>query len=60
VNLAFFEKSLFESLETRRRAFLRFHFVSWNDLLDIVSKEGNAKNIEQHFGKVFDNLMKVK
>jgi hypothetical protein len=29
------------------------------DLLDIVSKGQNAKNIE-HFGKAFDNLVKVK
>jgi dynein heavy chain len=54
------EKSLFKSHETRRRAFPRFHFVSSNDLPDIVSKGLNAKDIEKHFGKVFDNLVKVK
>jgi dynein heavy chain len=54
------EESLFESLETRRRAFPRFHFVSSNDLPDIVSKGRYAKDIEQHFGKVFNNLVKVK
>jgi dynein heavy chain len=54
------EKSLFESLETRRRAFPRFHFVSSNDLLDILLKGPNPKDIEQHFGKGFDNLVKVK
>jgi hypothetical protein len=54
------ERSLFESLETRRRAFPRFHFVFSNNLLDIVSKGRNPKDIEQYFGKVFDNLVKVK
>jgi dynein heavy chain len=54
------EKSLFEYLETRWRAFPRFYFVSSNNLLDILSKGWNPKDIEQHFGKVFDNLVKVK
>jgi dynein heavy chain len=54
------EKSLFEYLEARRRAFLCFHFVSSNDLLDILSKGRNPKDIEQNFGKVFDSLAKVK
>jgi dynein heavy chain len=54
------EKSLFEYLETKRRSFPRFYFVSSNDLLDILSKGRNPQDIEQHFGKVFDNLVKVK
>jgi dynein heavy chain len=54
------ETSLFKSLTTRRRAFPRFHFVPSNDLLDILSKGRNPKDIEQHFGKVFDNPVKVK
>ena len=53
------EKSLNEYLETKRMAFPRFYFVSSNDLLDILSKGRNPKDIEQHFGKVFDNLVKV-
>jgi dynein heavy chain len=58
--LSVVEKSLFEYLETKRRAFPRFYFVSSNDLLDILSKGRNPQDIEQHFGKVFDNLVKVK
>jgi hypothetical protein len=54
------EKSLFEYLETRRPAFPRFHFVSSNYSLGILSKGRNPKDIEQHSGKVFDNLAKVK
>ncbi|OHS95209.1 Dynein heavy chain family protein [Tritrichomonas foetus] len=53
------EKSLNEYLETKRMAFPRFYFVSSNDLLDILSKGRNPKDIEEHFGKVFDNLVKV-
>ncbi|KAH0788142.1 Dynein heavy chain family protein [Histomonas meleagridis] len=53
------EKSLYEYLETKRKAFPRFYFVSSNDLLDILSKGRNPKDIEQHFSKVFDNLVKV-
>jgi hypothetical protein len=34
--LTVIEKSLHESLETQRRAFPRFYFVSSNDLLDIL------------------------
>ncbi|KAK8861127.1 hypothetical protein M9Y10_012822 [Tritrichomonas musculus] len=54
------EKSLYEYLETKRMAFPRFYFVSSNDLLDILSKGRNPQDIEPHFGKVYDNLVKVK
>jgi len=58
--LTIVEKSLFEYLETKRRAFPRFYFVSSNDLLDILSKGRNPQDIEEHFSKVYDNLVKVK
>lgn len=54
------EKSLYDYLETKRMAFPRFYFVSSNDLLDILSKGRHPKEIEEHFSKVFDNLVKVK
>ena len=57
--LTIIEKSLNEYLETKRHAFPRFYFVSSNDLLDILSKGRHPKDIEQHFSKVFDNLVKV-
>jgi len=57
--LTLIEKSLNEYLETKRRAFPRFYFVSSNDLLDILSKGKNPKEIEPHFSKVFDNLVAV-
>ena len=57
--LTIIEKSLNEYLEIKRHAFPRFYFVSSNDLLDILSKGRHSKEIEQHFSKVFDNLVKV-
>ena len=54
------EKSLNEYLETKRMAFPRFYFVSSNDLLDILSKGRIPQEIEPHFGKVYDNLVKVR
>jgi dynein heavy chain len=57
--LTLIEKSLNEYLETKRRAFPRFYFVSSNDLLDILSKGRNPRDIEPHFAKVYDNLVKV-
>jgi dynein heavy chain len=57
--LTVIEKSLHDCLETKQRAFPRFYFVSSNDLLDILSKGRDPQDIEQHFGKVFDNLVKV-
>lgn len=36
--LTIVEKSLNDYLETKRRAFPRFYFVSSNDLLDILSR----------------------
>jgi dynein heavy chain len=53
------EKSLWEYLETKRMAFPRVYFVSANDLLDILSKGRNPKEIKQHFGKTYDNLAKI-
>ena len=58
--LSVVEKSLYEYLETKRMAFPRFYFVSSNDLLDILSKGRNPQEIEPHFSKVYDNLVKVK
>jgi hypothetical protein len=40
-------------------AFRRFYFVSANDLFDILSKDCNPKEIKQHFGKTYYNLVKI-
>eukprot|EP00163_Fabomonas_tropica_P031151 TRINITY_DN730_c1_g2_i2.p1 TRINITY_DN730_c1_g2~~TRINITY_DN730_c1_g2_i2.p1 ORF type:complete len:4514 (+),score=1634.66 TRINITY_DN730_c1_g2_i2:234-13775(+) len=58
-NLDMCQKSLEEYLETKRRAFPRFYFVSPNDLLDILSKGAAPVEIMRHMPKLFDNIAKL-
>ncbi|XP_037537274.1 dynein heavy chain 11, axonemal [Nematolebias whitei] len=50
------EKSLAEYLETKRLTFPRFYFVSASDLLEIVSKGTQPKQVTRHLLKLFDNI----
>ncbi|XP_043931285.1 dynein axonemal heavy chain 11-like [Protopterus annectens] len=50
------EKSLAEYLETKRLTFPRFYFVSAMDLLEIISKGTQPKQITRHLLKLFDNV----
>ena len=53
------EKALNEFLDSKRRAFPRFYFVSVNDLLDILSNGNSPAKINRHMSKIFqaiDNL----
>ncbi|XP_029686282.1 dynein heavy chain 11, axonemal isoform X1 [Takifugu rubripes] len=50
------EKALAEYLETKRLTFPRFYFVSASDLLDIVSKGTQPKEVTRHLLKLFDNI----
>ncbi|XP_062322712.1 dynein axonemal heavy chain 11 isoform X2 [Osmerus eperlanus] len=54
--LALCEKALAEYLETKRLAFPRFYFVSSADLLDILSKGSQPKQVTCHLSKLFDNM----
>uniref|UniRef100_H3ASB2 Dynein, axonemal, heavy polypeptide 9 like n=1 Tax=Latimeria chalumnae TaxID=7897 RepID=H3ASB2_LATCH len=55
--LSLCEKSLAEYLETKRRTFPRFYFVSAMDLLEIISKGTHPKLvITKHLVKLFDNV----
>uniref|UniRef100_UPI00398F1A35 dynein axonemal heavy chain 11 n=1 Tax=Pristiophorus japonicus TaxID=55135 RepID=UPI00398F1A35 len=54
------EKALAEYLETKRLAFPRFYFVSAMDLLEIISKGGQPKQVTRHLLKLFDNLADLK
>lgn len=45
--LSLCEKALAEYLETKRLTFPRFHFVSASDLLEIVSKGTQPKEVMQ-------------
>ncbi|XP_076000722.1 dynein axonemal heavy chain 11 isoform X3 [Genypterus blacodes] len=50
------EKALAEYLETKRLTFPRFYFVSASDLLEIVSKGTQPKQVTRHMLKLFDNI----
>ncbi|XP_061150392.1 dynein axonemal heavy chain 11 [Syngnathus typhle] len=50
------EKALAEYLETKRLTFPRFYFVSASDLLEIVSKGTQPKQVTKHLLKLFDNI----
>ncbi|XP_078408210.1 dynein axonemal heavy chain 11 [Cetorhinus maximus] len=54
------EKALAEYLETKRLTFPRFYFVSAMDLLEIISKGGQPKQVTKHLLKLFDNLADLK
>ncbi|KAL2088081.1 hypothetical protein ACEWY4_016909 [Coilia grayii] len=50
------EKALAEYLETKRLTFPRFYFVSATDLLEIVSKGTQPRQVSRHLLKLFDNV----
>lgn len=47
------EKALADYMESKRRAFPRFYFVSTADLLDILSNGNNPVHVMQHMSKCF-------
>lgn len=55
-NLVKCEKALADYLDTKRRLFPRFYFVSQVDLLDILSKGQTPRLVERHLSKIFDNI----
>ncbi|XP_060681399.1 dynein axonemal heavy chain 11-like isoform X1 [Hemiscyllium ocellatum] len=58
--LALCEKALAEYLETKRLAFPRFYFVSSADLLDILSKGTQPRQVTRHLAKLFDSMADLK
>ncbi|KAJ8011706.1 hypothetical protein DPEC_G00061030 [Dallia pectoralis] len=54
------EKALAEYLETKRLTFPRFYFVSATDLLEIVSKGTQPKEVSRHLLKLFDNVSDIR
>lgn len=59
-NLVKCEKALSDYLDTKRRLFPRFYFVSQVDLLDILSKGQTPRLVERHLSKIFDNIHSMK
>ncbi|KAG8443036.1 hypothetical protein GDO86_011741 [Hymenochirus boettgeri] len=57
LRLSLCEKALSEYLETKRLAFPRFYFVSSADLLNILSKGTQPKQVICHLAKLFDNIV---
>lgn len=47
------EKALNEYLDSKRKAFPRFYFVSVNDLLDILSNGNSPLKVNKHSPKIF-------
>ena len=47
------QKALNEYLDSKRKAFPRFYFVSVNDLLDILSNGNSPAKVNKHSPKIF-------
>jgi len=58
-NLELCEKSLNAYLETKRRKFPRFYFLSNISLLDILSNGYDPRNVQKHLGDCFDNIVEL-
>jgi len=53
------EKALSDYMETKKRAFPRFYFVSTADLLDILSNGNNPTKVMIHMSKCFQAIEKL-
>ena len=53
------EKALADYMESKRRAFPRFYFVSTADLLDILSNGNNPVKVMTHMNKCFQAIEKL-
>ena len=49
-------RSLSDYLETKRKKFPRFYFISAADLVDILSKGRYPPSVQEHFPKFTDNI----
>jgi dynein heavy chain, axonemal len=53
------QKQLERYLETKRRAFPRFYFLSNDELLEILANSNELDIIQQHLRTCFDNIMRL-
>jgi dynein heavy chain 1 len=54
------QKELSGYLEVQRGRFPRFYFIGDEDLLEIIGKSSSMKDVQRHFGKMFDGLLGVR
>lgn len=54
------EKALADFMESKRRAFPRFYFVSTADLLDILSNGNDPTKVMKHMSKCFQAIERLK
>ncbi len=53
------QKMLEDYLETKRKAFPRFYFISNDELLEILANQQKLEVVQQSLRKCFDNLVKL-
>lgn len=57
--LDYVQKRLEDYMETKRKSFPRFYFLSNDELIDILANSQNIDKIQGHLKTCFDNIVKV-
>jgi dynein heavy chain len=57
--LDYVQKRLEDYMETKRKAFPRFYFLSNDELIDILANSQNMEKVQGHLKTCFDNIVSV-